>query len=155
MGIGVELKENFKIYIGEEKQILVKNLDNYSVKYRILYDKINKDNEPETIVALSDIDTELYFVNNLLNKIKMINNTQTNIIEHNKEIVSPLDFIDKVKSKINNLCDSKNHSVKIERIDLNSMNCSFIVKTDNKKSRVSISRDTMGNVFLNTIRKLD
>ena len=155
MSIGVELQENFKIYIDDEKQKLVDNLNEHNIKYRILYDKINKDNEPETIIALSDIDTELYFVNNLLNKIKMINNTQTNILESGADIESPLDFIDKVKSKIDILCDNKSHSIKIERIDLNSMNCSFIVKMNSRKSRISISRDTRGNVFLNTIRNMN
>lgn len=152
MEISLNITEDIKLGINEELNELIKRLEDAEIRYKILYDKVNESSGiKETVMYIDEFGTELHLVDNKICYISSYNNKYTNIIDKDTEDIKPIKFVNIVKDKINKLVE---HEVKIdiEKIDLGTMNCRFVIHGEKGKYKINLSRDGHGNVYIHTLR---
>jgi len=156
MGFGMIVNDNVKLNIGETREKLIEKLDNEEIRYKIVYDDMNNDNDKETVMSIGEYDLELHLFNDMLYSIRTYNNEYTHVLDYGEEVVSPSSFISTITAKVSRLADLDNESIKlkIEKLDLTSMKCIFMACIGERKYKVLLSKDAHGNVYINTIRDI-
>lgn len=152
MALGVTLNENVKIELGENRQTLLEKLENEEIRYRIMYDKKNKDGDLETIINISEYDTELQLYNSIVYSTRTYNNQYNNIYKHGERYGTPYKFLARVKDVAKRLCDGNDITLDVEKIDLGTMQCRFIVREDGLAYKISSTRDAHGNIYIGNMR---
>jgi len=153
MAIGIKITDNLIIQLGEIKEQLLKELDDAKLKYDIPFDKLNNSNSnlKETIIQIKELNIEVTTENDIINYIKSGNTVYTNIdvledIENNA-----LEHVKTIQNKVCEFFNDKDYNIKMEKIDLRTLNITFILYSEYEKARVHVLRDTHGKVFINTI----
>lgn len=152
MEVRLNINDDIEVWIDEKREDVLQKLDTGNIKYNIMYDKENDKGIKETIINVTDCDIEIHLNNDRVYAIAGYNNKYTNIVDKQEEINSPLVFVNKVKDRIKELAN-KDVTIDIEKLDLASMNCRFILRAD-ENYKVNLSKDGQGNIYMHKIRKL-
>lgn len=154
MAIGIRISNNVEVNLGEIKERLLADLDNSGLEYSIPFDKLNKNNIKETIITIKDLSIEISVENDIITYIKSDNNEFTNLdkIESIEENV--LNHIQNIKDKIASTFKKAADNLKIEKIDTKTMNMVVILTDGDTRARVTILREGLGNVYINTLRAI-
>lgn len=152
MALGLQLNDSAKIILGENRKQLLERLEREEIRYKVMYDKLNKYNELETIINISEFDIEVQLYDNIVYAIRTYNNPHTNLYKSNERYGTPLKFLAKVKDTVRNMCNNNDITVDIEKFDLGTMQCRFVVHDGRLMYKVSSTRDAHGNVYIGNIR---
>lgn len=152
MALGLRLNENVKIALGENRKQLLDKLEKEEIRHKIMYDKKNDQDELETIINISEFDIEVQLYDNIVYAVRTYNNPHTNLYKAGERYGTPLKFLNRVKDRISYMCDSDNVNVDIEKIDLGTMQCRFVVRDGRLAYKVSSTRDAHGNIYIGNIR---
>ena len=153
MAIGINVSNETRVEIGEIKEVMLSDLQKSDIGYAIVFDKVTKSGIKETIVYIPTVNMEVSIENDIVTYIKSSNNPYTTI-----------DKIDAIKSNIGeHLASIKNklfemfpgYDVKIEKIDVESMNITVILKLNLEKIRMHVMRASNGEIFINTMVSID
>lgn len=152
MALGLQLNDNTKLVLGESRNQMIERLNREEIRHKVMYDKRNKDNELETIINISEFDIEVQLYDNVVYAVRTYNNPHTNLYKSNERYGTPLKFLNRVKDTLKIMCENDNIGVEIEKFDLGTMQCSFIVRDGRMMYKVSSTRDAHGNVYIGNIR---
>jgi hypothetical protein len=154
MAIGLKVGDEVKVSLGEIKEQLLYDLGQAGVQYTIPFDKTNKNDIKETIIAITDLGIEISVENDIITYIKSDNNEYTHLdtIENIED--TPLEHVKTIKNHVINKFNDEDYSIKFEKIDTKTMNIVVIISSETGKARINILREGQGNVYINTIRAL-
>lgn len=152
MALSLKLNDTAKLVLGENRKQLIERLEKEEIRHKVMYDKMNSDNELETIINISEFDIEVQLYDNVVYAVRTYNNPHTNLYKSNERYGTPLKFLAKVKDTLKAMCGNDNISVDIEKFDLGTMQCRFVVHDGRMAYKVSSTRDAHGNVYIGNIR---
>lgn len=153
MAIGINVSNETRVEIGEIKEVMLADLQKSNIDYDVVFDKVTKNGIKETIVYIPEVHMEVSIENDIVTYIKSGNNPFTTI-----------DKIDAIKSNIGEHLTSikkklfemfPGYDIKIEKIDVESMNITVILKLDLEKIRMHVMRASNGEIFINTMVNID
>lgn len=155
MILGINITDTDKIMIEHNKDELLNLLNMSETKYEIMFDKVNKDGDNETILSIEDGNIEITILNSNVNYIKSISIPSTLItrLDDNTCTISCIhDVIDKLADR---LCVDRSELI-MENINSETMNMVFLIKdkNTNNKYHIHVLMDTNNNVYMHSIRKL-
>lgn len=153
MGLRVKLNEKLSIGINDKLSDIEDSLKEEEVRFKLLYDKENKDGNRETIMSIGEFSTEVHLLNHEVTYIRTYNNKYNNIVTSDKHSVSPLAFITRIKAIIFGMSTDGVVDIDMETLDMGAMYCVMVVPFDEYKCVLATARDPHGNVFLSTVRK--
>ena len=154
MAIGINITDNVKIELGEIKEQLLSELSSNNIEYHILFDKVVDNNVKETIIHIPSYKTEISIENDIITYIKSGNTDYTCLDTMSKNNDDTFKHIQNIKNKINELFNSDLYTIKIEKLNTDTLNITLILSSTFEKVRVHILRDTDGAIFINTIRSI-
>lgn len=154
MNIGIDLSDNLRVSLGDLKEKLVEQLNMQMIKYTIPYDKINRHGVKETIIQIESLSTEISIENGKVVYIKSSNNDYTHLLKLNTNLDVNVSDVRNIHKIINEKFSLNDKQSDIERLDLRTMNMSFIIKAGSDRIRLHILKDALGNVYINTLRKV-
>lgn len=154
MAVGIKLTNNVYVELGEIKEKLLSDLDKEKVNYEIPFDKLNKSGVKETIIHMKDIGTEISIENDIITYVKSDNNEFTHLDTIEDIKTNPLEHIKTIKEHVINAFGLMDNTVKMEKIDTETMNITLIITSKTDKARVQIIRDSFGDVYINTLRAI-
>lgn len=154
MAVGIKLADNAEVYLGEIKEQLLSDLDANKIKYKVLFDKVNKNGIKETILHMKELDTEINIENDIITYIKAGNNQFTHLDKVEDIGNNTLSHVKKIQEQAEQRLHFNGYSIKIERIDTKTMSMTLIATSSTEKVRIQILRDGFGDVYINTLRAI-
>lgn len=154
MAIGLNISDNVRVELGEIKEELLNDLSNNNILYNIPFDKTNSNNIKETIIQIPDILMEISVENDIVTYIKSANNNYTHLDTVDITADNPVEVVKSIQQKINDKFKGNSDSIKIEKLDIKTMNIIVILISKTQKVRAVILRDAIGDIYINTLRIL-
>lgn len=154
MAIGIGLTQEVRVELKEFREQLLHDLDTNNIKYEIPFDKVNKDGIKETIIHIKDIGTEISIENDVITYIKLGNTDYTKLDTIADIKTNTLEHIKSIQKKVSDILDIDGYTLKIEKLDTETMNITLILYSESDKIRVQILRDSFGEVYINTMRNI-
>ena len=154
MAIGIGLTQEVRVELKEFREQLLYDLDTNNIKYEIPFDKVNKDGIKETIIHIKDIGTEISIENDVITYIKLGNTDYTKLDTIADIKTNTLEHIKSIQKKVSDILDIDGYTLKIEKLDTETMNITLILYSESDKIRVQILRDSFGEVYINTMRNI-
>lgn len=154
MGIGMNLTHDTRVELGEIKEKLTAELDEAGIEYSLFYNQLNKAGVKETFITIREPYAEISIENDIVTYIK-VENTEFSNLDNIPDIGdNVLDHIKNIQKRVDDKFSIEGSTIKIEKIDTKTMNITLIIMYSEDRTRVQILRDTFGDVFINTLRKL-
>lgn len=154
MAIGIKLKNNMQIYLGEKRDILLAELDSCNIVYDITFDRPNKDNIKETIIHIKELGIEISIENDILQYIRAEDNDYTHIDKINNETDDKMQVIKNIQNKLLEKVCCGDYRISVEKLDMETMHMTLIITGSKEKARVQIIKDNFGDIFINTLRNI-
>lgn len=152
MKLGIQLNDIIKINLMDNIKDIIDKLNQEEIRYRILYDKNIKNGKKETILSISEYNTEIHLTNDLVNKIRSNNTKYTHVLNSEDAAKHPFKLINNCKNRLIEMGVEKFSDISIDNIDLKTLECSFSINNNNSRYIAITSRDSQGNAYINMIR---
>jgi hypothetical protein len=154
MSLGLNLNENVKVVLGENREQLLEKLKKEEIRHKVMYDKPDDNGVLETVINIGEYDIEIQLWNNIIGAVRAYNNTYTNIYKSGERYGTPSKFLARVQGKIKEMCEDEDVHIDIEKIDLGTMQCRFIVNQNGSIYKISTTRDAHSNIYIGNLRLL-
>ena len=154
MALSIKISDTIRLYFDELVSDTEKKLNTSETRYQIMFDKETSRGFKETLLHIPEYDIEIKYEESKLKSISMLNTEFTNIVKIGETIKSPMILMRRVNQKFMEMTAGKPFSNYIEKLDISTMLCTFEVTFENKKYKVSLSKDGHGNTFIRNIKEV-
>ena len=152
MSLGIDIKNKIRICLDEYREQLEYDLFKSGINYKIMYDKVTKNNIKETFIYIEELEIEVGAHNDIIYTIQCSNN-EIGIIDKLEDNLDIQDVVNKLKIKIEDRLNLGSGYL-IERMTVSPFTITISAKSEKENHRITILTDGNNNIYINTISNI-